>query len=63
MPVNDTSATHTWVDSYPYAAISAFALHPMYLNIEKLLNESNKYLAEEVKAEKEQLNEKDDSRL
>lgn len=32
LPVNDTTATHTWTDSYPYAAISAFALHPMYLN-------------------------------
>ncbi|HEY2726669.1 MAG TPA: 4-alpha-glucanotransferase, partial [Parafilimonas sp.] len=31
LPVNDTNATSTWVDSYPYAAISAFALHPMYL--------------------------------
>ncbi|MGE5106276.1 MAG: 4-alpha-glucanotransferase, partial [Sphingobacteriales bacterium] len=27
LPLNDTTATHTWVDSYPYAAISAFALH------------------------------------
>src|SRR5205823_7978738 len=24
LPVNDTSATYTWKDSYPYAAISAF---------------------------------------
>lgn len=30
LPVNDTSATGTWEDSYPYAAISAFALHPIY---------------------------------
>ncbi|HVY76479.1 MAG TPA: 4-alpha-glucanotransferase [Puia sp.] len=34
LPVNDTSATGTWVDSYPYAAISAFALHPIYINLE-----------------------------
>ena len=33
LPVNDTTATHTWTDSYPYSAISAFALHPMYLNL------------------------------
>ncbi len=33
LPINDTSATHTWQDSYPYAAISAFALHPIYLNL------------------------------
>ncbi|MFP5040070.1 4-alpha-glucanotransferase [Parasediminibacterium sp. JCM 36343] len=36
LPINDTTATHTWVDSYPYAAISAFALHPMYLNVTEL---------------------------
>lgn len=33
LPVNDTTATYTWTDSYPYSAISAFALHPIYLNI------------------------------
>jgi 4-alpha-glucanotransferase len=36
LPVNDTSASHTWTDSYPYAAISAFALHPFYLNLDRL---------------------------
>ena len=36
LPINDTTATHTWMDSYPYAAISAFALHPVYLNLEKI---------------------------
>jgi 4-alpha-glucanotransferase len=34
LPVNDTTATHTAKDSYPYAAISAFALHPLYINLE-----------------------------
>ena len=33
LPVNDTSATQSWRDSYPYSAISAFALHPIYLNL------------------------------
>jgi len=36
LPINDTSATLTWRDSYPYAAISAFALHPLYLNLDRL---------------------------
>ena len=36
LPVNDTIATHTWVDSYPYAAISVFALHPLYANIQDI---------------------------
>ncbi len=36
LPINDTSATNTWVDSYPYSAISVFALHPMYANLEAM---------------------------
>lgn len=31
LPVNDTTKTKTWVDSYPYSANSSFALHPMYV--------------------------------
>ena len=30
LPVNDTVASKTWTDSYPYAAISVYALHPIY---------------------------------
>ena len=41
LPVNDTIANHTWSDSYPYAAISAFALHPLYINLEKVAGKSN----------------------
>jgi 4-alpha-glucanotransferase len=33
LPVNDTVAKHTWHDSYPYAAISVYALHPIYINL------------------------------
>ncbi|HEX2532205.1 MAG TPA: 4-alpha-glucanotransferase, partial [Chitinophagaceae bacterium] len=36
LPVNDTSASFTWTDSYPYAAISTFALHPLYINLTKV---------------------------
>lgn len=36
LPINDTTATYTWHDSYPYAAISVFALHPMYLRLEEI---------------------------
>lgn len=36
LPVNDTVATHTWVDSYPYAAVSVFALHPIYMSLEDM---------------------------
>lgn len=33
LPVNDTTVNYSWTDSYPYAAISAFALHPIYLHL------------------------------
>ncbi|MDR1555953.1 MAG: 4-alpha-glucanotransferase [Tannerellaceae bacterium] len=33
LPVNDTTATCTWTDSYPYSAISIYALHPMYISL------------------------------
>ena len=36
LPINDTTATKTQKDSYPYAAISVFALHPIYLNLQAL---------------------------
>lgn len=32
LPVNDTTNTKTDADSYPYSAISVYALHPMYLH-------------------------------
>ncbi len=31
LPVNDTTTSRTWKDSYPYSAISIYALHPIYL--------------------------------
>ena len=36
LPVNDTTASHSWSDSYPYNIVSAFALHPHYLDLEAL---------------------------
>ncbi|KAI9027900.1 4-alpha-glucanotransferase [Hyaloraphidium curvatum] len=38
LPINDTVATHRWMDSYPYAGISVFALHPQYLNLHAIGN-------------------------
>lgn len=49
LPVNDTVAKHTWMDSYPYAAISVYALHPIYINlleIGKLNSEINQQIIE-----------------
>lgn len=36
LPVNDTTRSHAWSDSYPYNIVSAFALHPQYLDLEAL---------------------------
>jgi len=36
LPLNETVATHTWIDTYPYKSISSIALHPVYLNINKI---------------------------
>jgi 4-alpha-glucanotransferase len=57
LPVNDTIATHTWVDSYPYAAISAFALHPLYLNISKVAGKQFADIIKPLKKKQAQLNE------
>ena len=36
LPINDTTNTHTWTDSYPYSCISIFALHPQYADLTAL---------------------------
>ena len=36
LPINDTTITHTWTDSYPYSCISIFALHPQYADLTAL---------------------------
>ena len=57
LPVNDTIATNTWIDSYPYAAISAFALHPLYINLEKVAGKKHEDLGSSLKKKQKQLNE------
>ena len=52
LPINDTTSTHTDLDSYPYRANSVYALHPMYLNMEALgkLDSASKMKEYRVKA-------------
>lgn len=59
LPINDTTATHTNADSYPYAAISAFALHPLYLNLEKVAGIEHASIVKALKKKQQQLNELD----
>ncbi len=56
LPVNDTSARHDWTDSYPYSAISTFALHPLYLRIDDLDHDMPPEFSDEVRATREHLN-------
>ncbi|MDD3495200.1 MAG: 4-alpha-glucanotransferase [Dysgonamonadaceae bacterium] len=53
LPINDTTGSKTWRDSYPYSAISVFALHPIYLGLKDFpLKDSKKqaaYLSEAKK--------------
>lgn len=45
LPMNDTRMTQTWLDSYPYSAMSIYALHPMYIDLNsmgELKNEDRK---------------------
>jgi 4-alpha-glucanotransferase len=57
LPINDTTATHSYKDSYPYAAISAFALHPVYLNINQIAGEKHNKQLKKLEAERLKLNE------
>lgn len=56
LPVNDTVATHTWHDSYPYAAISVFALHPIYINLNNIGNLNSDITAKIIEEQGSYLN-------
>jgi 4-alpha-glucanotransferase len=56
LPINDTTATHTWQDSYPYAAISAFALNPIYINLYDVANKENAKLLKPLETKRLELN-------
>lgn len=36
LPINDTTITNTWMDSYPYNSISIYAFHPMHIDLRQL---------------------------
>ena len=36
LPINDTTTTRRWTDSYPYSCISIFALNPIYVDLRQL---------------------------
>ena len=60
LPINDTTATHNWMDSYPYAAISAFALHPMYIRLDAMLEKDQKSILKPYQSKIASLNSQTD---
>lgn len=57
LPVNDTTKTGTWTDSYPYNANSSFALHPMYLHLKAVGTIKDKALRQQYIETAAKLNE------
>lgn len=55
LPVNDTTSTHTQADSYPYSAISAFALNPVYLNLSEVATKANLPALKKLETERQRL--------
>lgn len=56
LPINDTTATNSFADSYPYSIISAFALHPIYIDIQKIAGRKYQKLIKPILKKLQQLN-------
>lgn len=56
LPINDTTLSNTWRDSYPYNSISVFALHPMYVDLRQLGCLNNKRLQSFYDQKQQELN-------
>lgn len=56
LPINDTMANFNWMDSYPYSAVSAFALHPLYINLWKVAGKEYADQLASLKLKQKELN-------
>lgn len=56
LPINDTTTFMDWRDSYPYRAISVFALHPAFLDLHAFFKDFTKAQTEELLQEEKALN-------
>ena len=66
LPINDTSMSMSWADSYPYNTVSSFALHPLYLRLSDvgyLRGEADRAEMEALKAELNTLPDMDYERI
>ena len=57
LPINDTTVNGSRKDSYPYSAISAFAQHPIFLDVKLLADQYKILLPDSFTIEAKQLNE------
>lgn len=56
LPINDTTMTHAWTDSYPYNSISIYALHPIYTDLKQMGTLKDKVIASEFAKKQKELN-------
>lgn len=56
LPVNDTTVSHHWQDSYPYNIISVFALHPHYIDLEAAGTLKSKQVMTQFRRRQQELN-------
>ena len=56
LPINDTTMTGTWTDSYPYSSISIYAFHPMYVDLRQLPALHDAEAAEAFERKRRELN-------
>ena len=66
LPINDTSISFSWHDSYPYNTVSSFALHPLYIRLSDvgyLRGEADRAEMEALQAELNALPEMDYERV
>lgn len=56
LPINDTTMTHAWTDSYSYNSISIYAFHPMYADIKQMGTLKDKSAAAKFNKKQKELN-------
>ena len=56
LPINDTTMTHAWTDSYLYNSISIYAFHPMYADIKQMGTLKDKSAAAKFNKKQKELN-------
>lgn len=56
LPVNDTTMNRNWHESYPYNAISCFALNPAYIRLEEVGVLNDKEAMKQFRKQQKELN-------